>query len=102
VPRKAFDCVAMKLAVQRRLAGEQRRAGDAAFRRATHDWLSASPDPLAVWWRDAAAHGRSRPRLAASPRAQDVAEAGGPYAATPKSAGKRRQRTVTKKEHPTS
>jgi hypothetical protein len=39
---------------------------------------------------------------ATSAPAVSVAEAGGPYAATPKPAGKHRQRTAAKKENPTS
>ena len=64
-PKKKFDCVEMKNAVQNRLVKERRSVGDREFERRHREWLETSDDPLARWWRRLKEAPAQRPSRAA-------------------------------------
>ena len=56
---KTFDCVEMKNRIQAELLAVERQVGEEEMARRREAWLKDSDDPLAVWWRAAAASKKS-------------------------------------------
>ncbi len=49
--QKAFECVAMKNAIQEELRRQHEGLSDEEIERRRKRWLEESDDPLARWWR---------------------------------------------------
>ena len=49
--KKKFDCLELKDRLQAEVTREIEEIGERAYFSRLHQWLDASDDPLAVWWR---------------------------------------------------
>ncbi|OGV65472.1 MAG: hypothetical protein A3K19_10310 [Lentisphaerae bacterium RIFOXYB12_FULL_65_16] len=80
--RKTFDCVRMKDAIQRRMLTQQQEKGVSVFWQESREWLDASPDSLAAWWRNAKACAPARQHQTGAAPALHVAESVPEYQVT--------------------
>ncbi len=65
-PKKTFDCVEMKNAIQAKLREKHAGLSDEEIARQRRRWLETSDDPLARWWRSLPPSQFPRPTAAQS------------------------------------